>query len=185
MTQFIQKASMIEPHVDYIHLREKQLSAKELMEAANGLKTIGIPFSKITINDRVDVAQAMGAEGVQLANHSLGADLVKRIFPALRVGRSVHSVDEAVEAEYAGADYVLFGHVFPSNSKRDLPARGLPALEKVVHSLKIPVIAIGGINPSNIAEVKKTGARGAAVMSGFWDSDDIEAVACAYRKGAM
>jgi thiazole tautomerase (transcriptional regulator TenI) len=155
----------IHPYVTMIHLREKQKSAKELFQAVERLAK-DIPLSKIMINDRVDVAVAAQTAGVQLAGHSLDAVHVKKAFPLLKVGASIHSYEEAYQE---GADFLLYGHVFPSKSKPGLPPKGLEELTKL-SQLNIPVIAIGGITPENTPQVLQAGAAGIAVMSGVLDS---------------
>lgn len=88
------------------------------------------------------------------------------------IGASVHSVDEAVEAEQWGVDYVIAGHIFETSCKPDLSPRGLDFLREVCESVKIPVYAIGGINAENIGQIMQTGADGACIMSGFMTCDD-------------
>ncbi len=161
----------IHPYVTAIHLREKQKTARELFQAVHLLTDANIPLSKIIINDRVDVALVTRARGVQLAFHSLDAAIVKANFPQLMLGSSIHSYDEGQKAKENGADYVLFGHVFPSQSKPDKPPKGLEELSRLTQ-LDIPVIAIGGITPENTGQVLQAGAKGIAVMSGVIEARD-------------
>lgn len=100
------------------------------------------------------------------------------------VGVSVHSVEEAIEAERQGADYVTAGHIFETSCKPDLAPRGLDFLRKVCQSVKIPVYAIGGINADNIKSIAEAGAGGACIMSGFMTCDDPAEFIKALRKGA-
>lgn len=173
----VQKTVLTARYVDYIHIREKEKSAAELYETIRFLKKSGVSRSKMIVNDRVDVAFATEIAGVQLAYHSLKVQTVKRSFPNLRIGKSVHSVGEAQMAEKNGADYLLFGHVFPSTSKPNLPSQGLKNLHDIVKQTKIPVIAIGGIHPHHVTDILTAGASGIAVMSGvFGASDPIEAI---------
>lgn len=160
----------IYPYVTSIHLREKQKTARELFEAVDLLST-DIPLSKLIINDRVDVAFVTRVAGVQLAFHSLEPVIVKKAFPKLRVGSSIHSLSDGEKAMLDGADYVLFGHVFPSQSKPGKTPKGIEELSRVTQ-LDIPVIAIGGITPENTKPVIQAGASGIAVMSGVLDSHD-------------
>jgi thiazole tautomerase (transcriptional regulator TenI) len=171
----------IHPYVTAVHLREKQKSARELYQAIKLITKKNIPLSKIVINDRVDVALVTGVAGVQLAYHSLEAVIVKKSFPQLTVGCSVHSLGESKQAEQDGADYVLYGHVFPSNSKPGLNPRGLDELKKLTSFVDIPVIAIGGITPENTVQVIRTGARGIAVMSGVFEAPDPLSAVMAYK----
>ena len=92
----------------------------------------------------------------------------------LRLGISVHSLHEARVAEERGADYLFYGHVFSSSSKPGSKPRGLSALSEICSAVSIPVIAIGGIGPANIAAVRAAGASGAAVISSIWASDSSE-----------
>ena len=167
-----QIAGQIHPYIDAIHIREKTKTAKEIHEMVNLLLDHNVPLTKIIINDRIDVALASKVGGVQLAYHSLPADIVKKQFTSLRVGSSVHSIDEVQTAQELGADYVIFGHVFPTSSKPGLESKGLNQLELIAHHVSIPVIAIGGIKPTNIKGVIEAGAQGIAVMSGVLESED-------------
>lgn len=181
LARFVEIVSRIHPQADYIHLRDKKLSAAELLACAERLLAEGVPAAKLVINDRIDVALAAGAGGVQLAWHSLAPAAAAAIAPRLRLGRSVHSPQEAVDAGWQGAHYAIFGHIFPTDSKPGLPARGLALLTEVVRLSAIPVIAIGGITPEHTAEVLRQGAAGIAVLSGITRaSDPLEAIE-AYR----
>lgn len=163
-----------------IHLREKQKTARELFQSVELLAKENIPLSKIIINDRVDVALVTGAAGVQLAYHSLEAGIVKKSFPQLQLGCSIHSYEEGLKAIQDGSDYVLFGHVFPTKSKPDKPPRGLDELTKLT-KLDIPVIAIGGITAENTPQLLETGIKGIAVMSGILDAGDPLRAIKAYK----
>lgn len=170
----------IHPYVNAIHLREKQKTARELFQAIDLLINANLPLSKIIINDRVDVALVTRARGVQLAFHSLDAALVKDSFPELRVGSSIHSYREGQKAKENGADYVLFGHVFPSKSKPGKTPQGLEELARLTQ-LDIPVIAIGGITAENTGQVLHAGANGIAVMSGVLEAPDPILAVKGYR----
>ncbi|WP_223700840.1 thiazole tautomerase TenI [Sutcliffiella deserti] len=175
----------IHSFVDIIHIREKQRTAKELVSLIKNLTDQGVPLKKLIVNDRVDVAYAMGARGVQLAYHSLEVSEVRRIFPLLHVGCSVHSFDEAVKAQHDGADYVLYGHVYRTSSKIGLQPRGLKELRKKLASLSIPVIAIGGITPEKVEELKACGVDGIAIMSGIMDAPDPVKAARNYKSKVL
>lgn len=173
--------SFIHPYIDYIHLREKHWTAQMYVHCIDQLITIGVSKEKIIINDRVDVAAVTNVYGVQLPGHSLSVEAVKQTFPFLKIGSSVHSVKEAKEKEQSGANRLIFGHIFPSTSKKGLPAQGLNKLEKVVQQVKIPVIAIGGITPCNVESVCQTGAAGIAVLSGILLAENPHEAAKEYR----
>ncbi|WP_339223704.1 thiamine phosphate synthase [Paenibacillus sp. FSL H8-0332] len=174
-------AVAVHPMVDYIHLREKAMSARELLATAQQMLQAGVPPSKLVINDRIDLALAAGAGGVQLAWHSLPPAAVRGCAPGLRIGRSVHSREEAVEAGRQGADFCLYGHVFPTACKPGQEARGLEQLAEAVRWSRIPLIALGGITPDNAGTVLAQGAAGIAVMSGICGAPDPVAAARAYR----
>ena len=167
--------------VQAVHIREKHRPARELFEWAIALaETLGP--DRIVVNDRIDVALAAGVGSVQLASHSLPPDAVRRQWPSLRFGCSVHSEAEARRAAAAGADYVLFGHVYETASKPGLAPRGTAELARVVSAVAVPVLAIGGITPERVAEVLAAGCAGIAVMSGIWESPDPESAARRFRE---
>ncbi|WP_416148018.1 thiazole tautomerase TenI [Salipaludibacillus sp. HK11] len=175
--EIVNKVSLLAPYVDYIHLREKRKTAAELYKIINLLLDCGVPSSKIIVNDRVDVAKATNAAGVQLAYHSLDVPVVKKTYPEIRIGKSIHSLKEAKEAENEGADYLLFGHIYTSTCKPGKQPRGLLELAKIIEQVTVPVIVIGGIQPYHVKEILATGASGFAVMSGvFSSSNPVESV---------
>ena len=158
-----------------LHLRSSRASGKELYDLAKTL----ITFQRGTgcwliVNDRVDVAMSTGAKGVQLASHSLGIADAKLVAPELPVGASVHTVEEALEAEAAGASWCVAGTVFetPSHMGR-VPAR-VDFIEQVCKAVKIPVIAIGGIRPEDVPSLKQAGAHGIATIRGAGWEHGIE-----------
>ncbi|AIQ51865.1 thiamine phosphate synthase [Paenibacillus sp. FSL R7-0331] len=184
--EFVVLAAAVHPQVDYIHLREKKLSAQELYHLALILLNAGVPACKLIINDRLDVAMAVGAAGVQLAGNSLPAAAARLAAGcSLRLGSSVHSASESIDAASQGADYCLFGHVYPSTSKPGLKERGLTQLKEAVLAARTPVIALGGITPHNAPHVLQTGAAGIAVMSGICGAADPLSAARAYRNAVM
>lgn len=179
---FMAAAVSVHPWADYLHLRDKAASAKDLAALADALLAAGVPASKLIVNDRVDVALAVGAAGVQLAWNSLGPQRVKERWPTLRVGCSVHAPEEAAEAFRQGADYVLFGHLYDTASKPGLPGKGLAPLAEAVRLAAGPVIALGGIKPGHIPGIMETGAAGYAVLSGIGAAPDPAEAARGYRR---
>lgn len=165
--QLIEKIIEVSTLVDYVHLRERNWSAQEHIEVIDRLVHEGLSREKIIINDRIDLAVTERLGGVQLASHSIPIQKVKESFPHLKIGCSVHSVDEAISQEKLGADYLIYGHIFETNSKAGAPPRGLQQLQRLATSVNIPVIAIGGIKPDNVQSVIKMGAGGIAVLSGI------------------
>lgn len=169
--EFLIIAREVEPLVDKFHIREKQKTAKDLLEDVQFLIQEGIPLNKIIINDRIDVACVLKTD-VQLAFHSLPVEVVKQTFPHLRAGCSIHTVYEAIQAQKKGADFLLYGHVFETNSKKGKTPRGFEELAALKQAVEIPVLAIGGIKPENVKEVLKTGVDGIAIMSGVWQATE-------------
>jgi thiamine-phosphate pyrophosphorylase len=122
--------------------------------------------ARLSINDRIDVALGVDADGVHLAGQSLPVRAAREVCGGrLLVGRSVHGLEEATSAAEAGADYVTFGHVFPTTSKPGMPPRGVRILAEIVEAVEVPVLAIGGINAANLDEVLATGCAGIALIS--------------------
>ena len=160
--------------VQIVQLRERDLDGGPLLTLAGDcLNAIRGTTTRLVVNDRVDVAVAAGAHGVHLRADSVAAAAVRRIAPpGFLVGRSVHSVDEAVTAARDGAvDYLIFGTVFPSASKPDRPAAGLDRLREVAGAVPVPVLAVGGVTRQNMAAVLSTGAAGIAGISMFAEGD--------------
>ena len=127
--------------------------------------------ARVVVNDRLDVALAVGADGVHLRADSMDAARVRRIVPpGFLIGRSVHTVEEAVAASGGGAlDYLIFGTVFETVSKPGREAAGLDRLARVSAATTIPVLAVGGISPSRTAGVARAGAAGVAAIGVFAD----------------
>ncbi len=180
LREFAEIAGLIHPFVTAIHIREKARDAKEIWEGVQLLTQFGVPAEKIYINDRIDIAVAARVKGVQLAYHSLEPRWVKTAFPGLRIGRSAHALEEAIEMEQQGADFLIYGHIFPTGSKPGLQARGIKALVHLVQGVSIPVIAIGGIHLEYVPAVMEAGAAGIAVMSGILDAGDPRLAAQRY-----
>jgi thiamine-phosphate pyrophosphorylase len=154
-------------------------------EAAQLLGATQQRDAQLAINDRLDVALAVGADGVHLAGQSLPVEAAVRLAAGrILVGRSVHELDEAVAAAAAGADYLTFGHVFPTTSHPGVPPRGLAELRAIVEAVDVPVVAIGGITVDNLADVLQTGCAGIAVISAIL-ADANPQLAAARLRGAM
>ncbi len=170
--------------IDRVQLREKSGPALKLYEDAGEiLPTAAEAGAGVSINDRVDVALAAGADGVHLAARSLPPEAARFLMPpGMLLGVSVHSLEEARKAVAAGVDYVTFGHVYPTSSKPGLPPRGVRELAEIVEAVDVPVLAIGGIDASNVREVLATGAAGIAVISTILAAEDPEAAARELRR---
>jgi thiazole tautomerase (transcriptional regulator TenI) len=180
LVEFAQIAGEIKSFVTAFHLREKSKTARELMGGIELLLAAGVSPQSIIVNDRVDAAAVMNVYGVQLAYHSLEVKQVKRLFPMLKAGKSVHNIAEAKLAEQEGADWLIFGHIYPTDSKKYAAAKGVELLGQVAESVSVPVVAIGGIKPENCSEVIQNGAAGIAVISGVLDAVDPVLAAKAY-----
>jgi thiamine-phosphate pyrophosphorylase len=150
-----------------IQLREKDLSARELYALGLRLQAALAPYKiPLLINDRLDVALALDAAGVHLAGHSLPTAQARRLLGDRKlIGVSTHHVEEAHQATAEGADFVVFGPVFDTPSKMAYgPPQGLLQLAEVVRQVAIPVLAIGGIDATNLPQVMRTGAYGVAMI---------------------
>lgn len=162
--------------VKAVQLREKDLKIRELLDLAYRMRDLTKRYgAKLFINDRVDVAVAVGADGVHLGRVSIPPSAAKKISNNLLVGVSTHSVDEAIEAEKEGADFITLGPVFytPSKAGYGEPV-GLETLKIVCSSVSLPVFAIGGIKPEVVKNVQGTGAKGVAVISAILGADNIK-----------
>jgi len=156
--------------VDSIQVREKDLSSRDLFRLVERVLLLPNPRrTKILVNARVDVALAAGASGVHFPSGSPEPRRWRAITPpGFKIGVSCHSRDEVVDAEQGGADYVVFGPVFPPLSKSsDLPPRGLEALADAARAVRIPVLALGGITAANAESCVAAGAAGVAGISLF------------------
>jgi thiamine-phosphate pyrophosphorylase len=157
-----------------VQVREKDLGAADLALVCRRLRGLTLDTQALLIvNDRVDVALAVGADAVQRASTSLPVkDIRGLVGGQLKIGASVHSLPEAIEAEIHGADWVVFGPVYDTPSKRGFgPPQGLDKLGRVAATVRIPVIAIGGITPERVPEVRRAGAQGVAVISAILTAD--------------
>jgi thiazole tautomerase (transcriptional regulator TenI) len=167
--------------IDYLHLREKHRTARELMEWVDTLAAV-FPRERMLINDRVDVAVAGRCGGVHLAYHSLRPSEARPILADhQQLGCSVHSAREAEQASMQGVSYLFYGHIFTSQSKPGVPPRGTEELARIAGKIPVPVIAIGGITPENAEIVLHIGCAGIAVLSGITEAADPEEAARAYR----
>jgi thiamine-phosphate pyrophosphorylase len=171
--------------VDWIEIREKDLGGRALLDLVSAV-VARASAARILVNDRLDVALAAGAAGVHLAGTSLPVAAVREWCrgpaPGMMIGKSCHSLDEAVEAQKDGADYVFFGPIFATPSKLAYGApQGIERLREVCEAIAIPVIAIGGITPENAGACTAAGARGIAAIRWFQEAGDLEACVAALR----
>lgn len=162
--------------VKAIQLREKDLLTSELLTLAKKLKKSTLKHSaKLIINDRLDIAMLVKADGVHSPENGIQAKDIKRFNKKLIVGKSTHSVKTAIDAEKNGYDYIIAGPVFRTASKIKYgKPLGLSLLKEICNCVKIPVFAVGGINPERAKKCIKAGAHGAAVISAIFQSADIK-----------
>jgi thiamine-phosphate diphosphorylase len=165
----------------WIQLRDKTAPtgalARLARRVAGRVRAAGGVF---VVNDRLDVALAVGADGVHLGQDDLSLGDARRLAPGLVLGASTHGLDQAVAAEAAGADYVAVGAIFPTGSKAGFELAGLETLRRVRSRVRAPLVAIGGITLERVAPVLEAGADGLAVVSAIGGAPDPEAAAVAF-----
>ena len=170
-------ATAVAAGVRLIQLREKDLSARELLRIGETLlEPVREGGGLLVVNDRLDVALALGTDGVHLGSNSLPVKAARRVVgDGMLIGVSVHSTEEAVRAEREGADYLVLGTIFETRSHPGTPPAGLGVVSEVTAAVKLPVVAIGGINATNASSVIGAGASGAAVITAIQSAQDVEA----------
>jgi thiamine-phosphate diphosphorylase len=171
-------AEALDGGVGLVQLREKDLPAGEQLALAEEVKAAIAGRALFTVNDRLDVALAVEADGVHLPENGLPMSEARRLAGGdFLVGRSVHSLEAALQAEREGADYLFVGTVFPSRSHPGGPVAGVPLLQEITQSVSTPCFGIGGITAANVRQVMNAGAAGAAVISAILGSPSAEAAA--------
>ena len=161
-----------------LHARGRALSGLEHYELAVRLRAAASPLgsacapARLFVNDRLDVALAVGAAGVQLGHGSLAPEDARRLHPGWWIGKSVHDLREAEAAHAGGADYLLVGPVFPTATHADRAPLGSARLKQIV-GVGLPVIAIGGVTPARIPELRAVATiHGVAAIRALWDAAD-------------
>lgn len=175
-TLFEQVEEALEGGATFIQLREKELDEEHFLEEALQLKALckkyHVPF---VINDNVEIAAAMDADGVHVGQSDMEAgDVRAKLGPDKILGVSAQTVEQAILAEKRGADYLGVGAVFPTGSKDDADDVSHEMLKAICEAVHIPVIAIGGISSANVLELKGTGICGIAVISAIFAQKDIK-----------
>ena len=174
-------ADCVEQAIDggatFVQLREKNLDEQNFLREAEKLKKLcaarSIPF---VINDNVEIAQKVGADGVHVGQGDMACLEARKILgPDAIVGVSAQTVEQAVLAEKEGADYLGVGAVFATGSKDDAESVSIDTLKEICQAVKIPVVAIGGISAGNVHELKGSGIAGVSVISAIFANDDIRA----------
>ena len=175
-TLYEQVESALKGGVTCVQLREKELDdeafLKEALEISKLCKSYNVPFF---INDNVDIAIKCHADGIHVGQEDMEASRVReRVGEDMMIGVSVHSVAEALEAVKNGADCLGVGSMFSTSTKKDVDLLPKETLRDICAAVDIPVVAIGGINRSNILKLSGCGADGVALVSAIFASEDIE-----------
>ena len=163
--------------VNMVQLREKDLPSGELMEMALTLRSLTKGRALLFINDRVDVAVASGADGVQLGEEAMTVCAARKAGPGLLISRSVHHVEGAAQAQRDGADLLVAGTIFQSGSHPGARPAGVELLEQLRAEVNLPYVAIGGITERNAPRAIAAGAAGVAVIGAIARSDDPQRAA--------
>ena len=173
---FVQIESALKGGITCLQLREKHLSKAEFIDEARIVKRLCNKYSvPLIINDDVEVALESASDGVHIGQDDGDVAEVRKIAGSrLIIGVSVHNVEEALAAEKAGADYLGCGAVFGSATKSNVHVLPLETLKNIAAAVKIPIVAIGGINETNMMQLLGTGINGVAVISAIFGAADIE-----------
>ena len=183
-TLYSQVEKALKGGATFIQLREKKLDEGSFLEEAKEIQKLcrqyQVPF---VINDNVDIAARIDADGVHVGQSDMEAgDVRKKLAPDKIIGVSAQTVEQALRAQEHGADYLGVGAVFPTGSKEDATEVSHETLKAICDAVDIPVIAIGGINSGNVSELRGTGICGVAVISAIFAKKDICAAAAELKK---
>jgi thiamine-phosphate pyrophosphorylase len=167
--------SAISGGVKIVQYREKEKPTKEMVEEALKIKKLCADDVIFLVNDRIDVALAVDADGVHLGQDDMPYETARKLLGDKIIGLTIHNVEEAVDAEKIGADYLGVSPIFATTTKLDAgkPA-GIKLIEDVKNAVNIPFTAIGGINLENIGQVAGAGAKSAVAISAIVTKDDVE-----------
>jgi thiamine-phosphate pyrophosphorylase len=169
--------ALIAGGVDLLQLRAKDCPAREIKMLGEELRPLtersGVP---LIINDHAEVARDLGAEGLHLGQDDMSIAAARDIVGAdCAIGKSTHSIDQAIRAFYEGANYIGFGPIFATPTKPDYPPVGLDEIQKVHDAIRIPIFCIGGIKLDNLAKVLEAGALRVVIVSGLLQARDVRA----------
>lgn len=170
-----------------LQLREKNLCRADFLSEAETLKALcrryGVPF---LVNDDVEIAAAVGADGVHVGQSDMEAGRVRALLGPDRIlGVSAQTVEEALLAQERGADYLGVGAVFPTDTKKDAGAVSYETLQSICRAVSIPVVAIGGITKENVSRLAGSGIDGVAVVSAIFAAPDIERAAAELKSAVQ
>lgn len=176
--------TLLKAGVTCVQLREKEAEDAFILQEAQELRALchryGVPF---LVNDRPDLAQAVGADGVHVGQEDTGLTEARNLLgPNALLGGSAHTVEEALAAQAAGADYLGCGAVFGSGTKHNVSQMPLETLTAICQAVDIPVVAIGGVGLDNLPLLAGTGIAGVAVISGLFAADDKTEAAQAFLR---
>ncbi len=176
--------TLLKAGVTCVQLREKEAEDAFILQEAQELNALcrryGVPF---LVNDRPDLAQAVGADGVHVGQEDTGLTEARNLLgPNALLGGSAHTVEEALAAQAAGADYLGCGAVFGSGTKHNVSQMPLETLTAICQAVDIPVVAIGGVSLDNLPLLADTGIAGVAVISGLFAADDKTEAAQAFLR---
>ncbi|MCM3783863.1 thiamine phosphate synthase [Neobacillus mesonae] len=183
---WIEIFSEIWPYVTAMHIRDRERTRMEIERFIGSLTQNHVPLSKIGLNRQVSLTHKYAVGTHQIGMEELNQIKLERQHSnrnsPLRLGVSVHSLQEAKQAEFQGAGFLIYGHIYDSSSKPGAAPRGIDSLRKICYEVSVPVIAIGGVQPENVGELIEAGASGIAIISGVINSEDPLAAMFAYRK---
>ena len=167
-----------------IQYREKDRSANEMLKEALEIKKLCKGNAILLVNDRIDVALAVDADGVHLGQNDMPIQIARRLLGKGKIiGLTAHNAKEAIEAEKQGADYIALSPIFATSTKKDAgKACGIEMIKKVRKATNIPLVAIGGINKQNVSRVVKAGADAVVAISAVVGSKDAYKEVCEFRK---
>ncbi|MDD7796200.1 thiamine phosphate synthase [Clostridium sp. 'White wine YQ'] len=165
--------------VTLVQVREKDISTSEFYKVASEIKEVTSKYNvPIIINDRIDIALAIEADGVHVGQSDMPASIARKLIgPDKILGVSTATIDEAIKAEKEGADYLGVGAVFSTTTKDDARNVSLELLKEIKETINIPIVAIGGINSKNVDMLKESDIDGVAVISDILAKDDIKQAA--------
>jgi len=175
-TLYEQVEAALKGGVTCVQLREKELDEAVFLQEAKDIcalcRRYGVPF---IINDNVEIAAACGADGIHVGQEDLAAGEVRRrVGESMILGVSVHTVEEARQAVWDGADYLGLGAVFPTSTKTDVDQMPNETLRAICGAVDVPIVAIGGINRDNLPKLAGSGVDGVALVSAIFSAEDIE-----------
>ncbi|WP_153733111.1 thiamine phosphate synthase [Sporosarcina obsidiansis] len=174
--ELLLKLQQTEPYIDAFILREKSKSDEQLTELIMCLAAVHFPLDKLILHANPHVANKLSISKVQLTGYGLSVRSAQSSYPALSFGCSVHSLVEAKEAEMAGADWLLYGHLYETASKQGQTPRGTKELFAITASCQVPVYAIGGIQPHHVPDLQQNNVSGTAILSPLRQEDAAHAV---------